>query len=174
MDIFAIRRLPGTDLIENVVVELKHPNINLGQNELAQVKTYMNVILDQPEFNASNMSWNFYLVGKSYNSEIVQEMENAQQHGEKHLVYKLNNSKYKIYVLSWSEIFTHFELRHKFILDKLNLEKNQISGKTNADDILIDAHLNSASMIHGNSIPIMDGSLPPLGSGQIRLKANRI
>jgi uncharacterized protein (DUF736 family) len=129
MDIFAVRRLPATDLIQNVVVELKHPDIKIGVKELTQVKTYMNVILDQPEFNASNMSWNFFLIGTEYKAEITREMKNAKEHGERHLVFKLDDPEYKIYVLSWSELFTHFELRHKFILDKLDIEKEKISGR---------------------------------------------
>lgn len=56
MDIFAFRQSFEHNLIENIVVELKHPNIKLGEIELSQVKTYMNVITEQPMFNAPNMT----------------------------------------------------------------------------------------------------------------------
>jgi hypothetical protein len=36
----------------------------VGKKELDQVKEYMDVILHVDEFNAKNMSWEFYLIGK--------------------------------------------------------------------------------------------------------------
>ena len=143
MDIFAFRRLPLANRIDNIVVELKHPEVNIGSKELGQVKTYMNVILKQDEFNASNMTWRFYLVGNSYNNDIKLEIENAKGHGEEHLVYKVGN--YTIFVVTWSEIFTHFELSHKFILDKLKLERTQLAtSASSADDLLINVNANVA------------------------------
>lgn len=147
MDIFAVRWLPGINQINNIVLELKHPNLTLSSKELEQVKQYMSVVLEQPEFNASNMTWEFYLVGNKYNNYIEGELESNQAHGEKHLVYKRSN--YKIYVLTWSEVVTNFELRHKFLLDKLKIEREKLSTKeTSADEILIDGHKNSA-ISHG-------------------------
>jgi hypothetical protein len=144
MDIFAVRLLPQVNEINNIVVELKHPEIELGEKELRQVKKYMSVILDQPEFNGTNMNWVFYLVGTSYNSEIVGELESAKAHGERHLAYKRAN--YKIYVMSWSEVLTNIELRHKFILDKLKLERDKlVTTKSSADGIIADGHKNTAS-----------------------------
>jgi hypothetical protein len=61
--------------LKNIIVELKHPLIRLGEKELTQVKTYMNVILKEPEFNGNNMSWEFFLVGSTFNTK--KEIENA-------------------------------------------------------------------------------------------------
>lgn len=147
MDIFAVRQLKGNHNIEtnNIVVELKHPNLTLGTKELQQVKNYMDVILKQPEFNAEGMTWDFYLVGKDYDEKIVGEIENAQNHGEKQLVYKTRN--YKIYVFKWSDVLNNFELRHGFVLEKLKLERACLAAQgTSADDIIANGHLNSAAL----------------------------
>jgi len=145
MDIFAVRWLPMVNEINNIVLELKHPSVILGEKELRQVKKYMSVILEQSEFNASNMNWEFYLVGNDYNSEISGELESAKANGEKHLVFKRTN--YKIYVMKWSEVITNFELRHKFILDKLKLERDKLAKiNSSADDILTHGHNNTASL----------------------------
>ncbi len=149
MDIFMVRQLhhDGMHTMNNVVAELKHPNIKLGDKQLAQVKNYLSVILSEDEFNGNNMFWEFYLVGNSYDSTgyIEREIKNARQHGEKSLVYFVDN--YKIYVKTWSEIFTDFELRHKFLLEKLEFEREKlILDRTNADEIIESVRLSSAKM----------------------------
>ena len=95
MDIFMVQQLhhDGLHKINSVVVELKHPNIKLGEKQLAQVKKYLNVVTSQDEFNGNNMFWEFYLVGNSFDSTkyIEREIQNARQHGEKSLVYSVEN-----------------------------------------------------------------------------------
>jgi hypothetical protein len=129
MDIFLCRQNKLTDTIENIVVELKSPSINLGKKEVDQVLTYMQVILKQPEFNAKNMLWEFYLVGNKFDTSgwIEQLIENKKEAGEskKGLIHSVGN--YKIYVKTWSEIFTDFECRHKFLEEKLVLERDNLS-----------------------------------------------
>ena len=34
---------------------------------------------------------------------------------------------YEIFALKWSEIFADFEIRHKFLLDKLKLKREKLS-----------------------------------------------
>lgn len=144
MDIFAIRQSMLTDSIENLVVELKRPTIVLGEKELGQVKRYLSVIKSEPQFNASNMSWTFILVGTKYNDYIKEELSNAKNHGEAGLVFKVGNAK--IYVKTWSEIITELELRMNFLSEKLDLQLKGISNNDiTADSIVDDAvHNNTA------------------------------
>ena len=143
MDVFAVRWLPSVGRINNIVLELKHPKIVLGKKELDQVKEYMDVILRQDEFNAKNMTWDFYLVGNKYGDYIEGEIENAEAHGQPHLAYKKSN--YRIFVMSWSEIITSFELRHNFLLERLKLERGKLaSAEESADGILARGHKNTA------------------------------
>ncbi|RJP49361.1 MAG: ATP-binding protein [Anaerolineaceae bacterium] len=149
MDIFMVRQLreDGMHTMNNVVVELKHPNVKLGDKQLSQVKKYLSVILSEDEFNGNNMFWEFYLVGNSFDSTgyIEREIKNARQHGEKSLVYSVDN--YKIYVKTWSEIFTDFELRHNFLLEKLEFERKRLmADQKSADDLIADIEFNSAKM----------------------------
>jgi hypothetical protein len=149
MDIFAVRWLHNTDTIDNIVVELKHPSITLGEKQLAQVKRYMNTILDIPQFNATNMQWEFYLVGKNYDRYIEQEIESCKPHGERHLVHKVG--RYKVYVMTWSEVWTTIELRHKFLLDKLKLRREELlTDKNSADDVLMSLTQNTAAAAYAS------------------------
>jgi len=145
MDIFAVRQDISSKGYSNIVVELKHPNINLGSKQLNQVKTYMEVILRQERFNAPNMEWEFYLIGNRFDSTnyIQNELKNNLFHGEKSLVFKIDRCK--IYVKTWSEIFAEFEMKHKYLNEKLQLERFKLLNKDiSADDIISNLEFNSA------------------------------
>lgn len=144
MDIFAVRQNIENDSINNIVIELKHPKVALGQQQYQQIYNYMKVISEQPEFTANNATWEFYLVGNKFDSsgDIENLYENAKMHGEKSLVYKVKN--FKIYVKTWSEILNEFEIKHKFIQDKLELQRNAIVENSNKIEELMEKSKNSA------------------------------
>ncbi|WP_315822753.1 hypothetical protein [Paraflavitalea speifideaquila] len=147
MDIFLCRQDILTNEIRNIVVELKHPALKLGENELTQVKKYMNVIMHEPQFNGNNMSWEFYLVGTDFNSrgEIEAALDNAKPHGERSLAFK--SGQYKIYVRKWSELINDFEMKHKFLNDKLQLERKLLNEvHESAGEVLKSATGNSAAI----------------------------
>lgn len=149
MDIFAFRQNIQSSTIDNIVVELKHPTVKLGEKELSQVKTYMNVIMRDSRFNASNMRWKFYLVGNNFDSSnyIHNEMRNAINWGKKNLVCHVDNNgiQYEIFVIKWSELFADFEIRHNFLLKKLEMKRDELSvasvhGKTEIHSIVAKAN----------------------------------
>lgn len=147
MDIFLCRQDVLTNEIKNIVVELKHPAVKLGEAELAQVKKYMNVIMNEPQFNGNNMTWEFYLVGTDFSSkgEIEAALDNAKPHGEKSLAFK--TGQYKIYVKKWSEVINDFEMKHKFLNDKLQLERKLLNEvHASADQALRSATSNTAAI----------------------------
>jgi hypothetical protein len=146
MDIFMVRKLIHHDTVNCTVVELKSPVVRLGEKELNQVKKYWRVIKEQPDFNAPNNTWEFYLVGNEFDGTgaIQGEIDNAKQHGEKSLAYRVDNCK--IYVKTWSEIFNEFEIRHKFLMDKLELDRAKMESNIfSAADIVTAASSNGAA-----------------------------
>ena len=38
--------------------------------ELNQVKKYMATIIEEPNFKADNIEWEFYLIGNKYNNDL--------------------------------------------------------------------------------------------------------
>lgn len=146
MDIFAVRQMPDGEIKRCIVVELKHPNITLSAKELEQVKKYLATIVKEPEFKASNIEWEFYLIGNTYNDYIEREIKNVKTHGERSLVYAVDNCK--IYVKTWREIFTEFEINYDFLYNKLQLQQEKIiacTGKTR-QEILEQESVSSAKM----------------------------
>jgi hypothetical protein len=147
MDIFAVRQLVQNEEINNIIIELKNPRIRLGEEQLSQVKRYMRVIRDEPMFNAyHNMTWTFYLVGSEYDSTrfIQEEMKSKKEYGEKFLVHSVDN--FKILVMTWSEVFANFELRHKFLYDKLLIARDNLSSRVQNPTDLIDRQANNTAI----------------------------
>ena len=145
MDIYAIRRDITHNKYNNIVVELKHPLIRLGEKQLSQVKKYMRVILSEDRFNASNMTWEFYLIGNEFSKDqyIENEIENNKNHGIAHLVYSVGNQK--IYVVKWSEIFAEFEMRYSYLYNKLQLKQSEYQKSLlTADEIIAEQNSNTA------------------------------
>ncbi|MBC6991162.1 ATP-binding protein [Hymenobacter sp. BT491] len=147
MDIFACRQNKKDNIIQNIMVELKHPLVALGQAEYMQVDKYMSVITSQPQFNASNMEWRFYLIGNKFDTSgfIERQIESNKNHGEASLVLSNNSGKIKFYVKTWRQIFTEFELKHSFIDAKLKLERDELITECNTANALVElANGNSA------------------------------
>lgn len=149
MDIFVVRQDKYHNKIHNVVLELKHPNRRLGKKYVRQVETYFEVILSDPRFNASNMEWSYYLIGNEYDTTgfIEAQLENAKNHGEPSLIFKARN--HRIYVKRWSELITDVELRHNFLNEKLQIQREQLvleegAAKT-ADEVITRAQTLSCS-----------------------------
>ena len=83
MDVFATRQTRNNQTIENIIVELKRPNVKLGELELSQIKTYMRLILSEPQFNSTKAHWTFILVGNQLDNSgaISSEYKTNMQWG---------------------------------------------------------------------------------------------
>lgn len=134
MDILLVRQDKRHDKIHNVVLELKHPNKKIGKKFIQQIETYFEVISSDPRFNASNMIWSYYLIGNDFDSTGIVEnrLENAKPHGESSLIYKVKN--HSIYVKRWSEIITDVEIRHKFLNDRLEIQRDVLANEESMPD----------------------------------------
>lgn len=156
MDIFACRQNIFADRIENIVVELKHPLISLGQEQYTQVHKYLQVITSQPEFNADNMFWEFYLVGRKFDtSRYIEDLiETNKNHGAAHLILSKDNGRIKVYAKKWSEVFAEFEIKHKYMNDKLKLEREMLTNELHtAKEVVSAAQRNSAIQPKEITIP---------------------
>lgn len=136
MDIFACRQNTLLDRIENIVVELKHPQINLGNSQYSQVYNYLELIQKQPEFNAPNMSWEFYLIGNKFDSTnfIQNQIITNKPHGTRSLIMHLEEGRIKVYAKTWSEIFADFEIKYNYLNEKLKLEREYLITQVNSPE----------------------------------------
>lgn len=132
MDLF----LAGTDFRDgrphNIIVEIKNPTTikKLGDKEVGQIKRYIDVILEQEEFNDHNEFWSFYLIGQDYDSIVKSDIRNI----ETGLIREADN--HCVYVKKWSEITNEVERRLKYLLEKLKIERKKLSVENSLNDIL--------------------------------------
>lgn len=142
MDVFATRQNRNSQSVENIIIELKRPSVKLGELELSQIKTYMRVIVDAPQFNSTKAMWTFILVGNQLDGSgsIKNEYETNKHWGKKDLVLKVtqNQQEYEIYVRTWSTIFDEFELRHDFLLKRLKFKREKLCAKYQTKEDLHD------------------------------------
>ncbi|SBS62750.1 ATP-binding protein [Vibrio splendidus] len=118
----------------HVVIELKRPSIKLGDKELQQIKTYKNVIANEPKFQDENSLWDFVLIGNEISESNItaanlrSDLETNRIHGEPGLVQKTGN--YRIIVKTWKQILNEFELRYNDISNRLSLRELEIVSET--------------------------------------------
>ncbi|EJW2355712.1 ATP-binding protein [Salmonella enterica] len=144
MDIFAAQKTKrytenNEEYFHCIVIELKKPSIKLGDEELAQIKLYKNIISATDEFKDENTKWDFILVGNDIsNSKITaanlsSDLETNKIHGEFGLVQKTTNMK--IYVKTWKQILNEYDLRYNDLIDKLKLKELEIAEDMGPDEL---------------------------------------
>lgn len=114
---------------KNVIVEVKRASIKLNKNkEYAQIDNYKDKILEQTICNGVNQYWEFYLIGKDYDSGISELIESAQNHGERHRGLTINSKdgRVKVYVRKWSDILiVEWGTKMKYLKEKLEIQAKQ-------------------------------------------------
>ena len=142
MDLF----LTGTDFRggspHNVVVEIKNPTTikRLKSEQLTQLEQYMDVILKQDCFNNANEYWTFILIGQDYDDIVGRRITN------KLTGFIQSGDNYSLYVKKWSEIINEVELRLKYLLDKLKIERTSLSKSNSLNEIMEEVSNNTAVM----------------------------
>lgn len=117
---------------ENIMVELKRPNVPIGKKQFSQIEDYMNIIMKTPKFNSKLRTWKFYIIGKEVDDYIEGLYDNQSNKGKKFLIQQVKN--YEIYALTWDDLFRIFDNRHKNFIDKLEF-KDTIIEKLNLKNI---------------------------------------
>ncbi|MCK4406472.1 MAG: ATP-binding protein [Bacteroidales bacterium] len=139
-DIFICRKrtIPAPDdneyqMEENIMVELKRPTVPISKKELRQIEDYMEFIINEQQFNSQLRRWKFFAVSNKVDGFIKQQYEAFKDKGKKFLVKQVSN--YELYAMTWDDVFTSFEIKHKYILDKLEFDRNAIQEELNLKGI---------------------------------------
>ncbi|KGO91467.1 ATP-binding protein [Flavobacterium subsaxonicum] len=123
---------------ENIIVELKRPNVVIASTQFRQIEDYLRFIADEPEFNSKQLrKWKFFIVGKSVDEYIKGLYQNQENRGKRFLVQEVGN--YEIYAMTWDDLFRTFSIRHKHLIDKLEF-KSAIKEKLEEKGIVLDRH----------------------------------
>lgn len=133
MDIFLYSScLTDSGRKEALVVELKAPSIPLTRTVYKQIEDYAYIVRKEKGFQAQDRVWRFYAVCGTVDEEVQMQYKNFEQHGRKCLAGIVGN--FEIYALSWDDVFTSFELRHRFLLNKLRVDYENTASEMENDD----------------------------------------
>lgn len=139
-DIFLCRKHSVPDILddqlemeENIIVELKRPTVDISKEQLRQVEDYLDIIINEDQFNSQKRFWKFYIVSNKIDQSVKSEYQAVKNLGKRYLVKALNN--YEIYALTWDDVFMNFELKHKYLIDKLDFDRNAIVEELRAKGI---------------------------------------
>ncbi|UYQ91539.1 ATP-binding protein [Chitinophaga horti] len=109
---------------ENLLVELKRPDVVIGKEQLRQIEDYLDIIRHDVSFNSQKRCWKFFIIGNKLDNYVHDQYLSQKEKGKKFLVKSVQN--FEIYAYSWDDIFMMFDLRHKFLVDNLEFDKNVI------------------------------------------------
>lgn len=121
---------------ENIIVELKRPSVTIGKEQFRQVDDYLDFIMKEDRFNSQTRRWKFFVISNKVDDYIIKQYESFKDKGKKFLVHQ--SGKYEIYALTWDDLFRTFEIKHKYLLDKLEFDKAAIQEELNLKGIELD------------------------------------
>lgn len=109
---------------ENIIVELKRPSVDIGVEQVRQIEDYMEIIRTDDAFNSQKRKWKFMIIGNNVDEYVKGQYESMKEKNRRFLIKSAYN--YEIYAYSWDDIFQLFEIRHSFLADNLNFNKDAI------------------------------------------------
>lgn len=137
-DIFMARsryyEMPNSvDSEENIIVELKQPSVVLNKKIFRQIEDYMDLIINHNRFNSTLRKWKFIMVSTTVDDYIKSEYNNWKDKGRAFLIK--GGDKYEIYAMTWDDVFKSFDIKHRYLLDKLQMNKSIIEDELEAKGI---------------------------------------
>ena len=138
MDIFMCAKRPldvypnSSIKEENIILELKAPTVPIGAEIFQQIESYMEIIRKEPQFNSSLREWKFYAISNEVSDFIIGKYEENEAKGQPFLVKALRN--YKIFIMTWDDVFKNFEHKHRFLYDKLIIDKKKLEEQFEKQD----------------------------------------
>lgn len=124
-----VETLEGSQLEQNIIVELKAPQIVLSKKIHRQIEDYMDFIMKEPKFNSQARDWRFIAVCKSVDDDINGLYKSFEAYNKRFLTHKVGN--YEMYSMTWDDVFTSYRLRYSSLLNKLNVDKDVLHESLN-------------------------------------------
>ncbi len=131
-----------SQLEENIIIELKRPDVNLGTVQMRQVQDYRNIIKKNQQFHSQMKIWKFFLVGNNVNDDVKAAYTSFQDKGKRFLIDW--QADFEIYALTWSDIFDIYKIRNSFLLNKLNIDKTALKEELDIRQVELSKELSDS------------------------------
>ena len=107
----------GSAGMENLVIELKKPNLKVGFAEKSQIESYASKVVNDTRFPRDKTKWKFILLAKDFKEEIEPLLkQSGREYG--HII---QNDNFDVFIFTWGRILTESKIRLVFIKNKLNM-----------------------------------------------------
>jgi hypothetical protein len=114
---------------EHLVVELKAPKVNIGQEELNQIKSYAFAVAKDERFLGLYTRWEFWILSDKYDDYVEMELnQGSYSDGVFYRSKNLPNMDIIIKVKTWSQVISECIHRYSFMKDQLSISINKEQG----------------------------------------------
>jgi hypothetical protein len=117
VDLMLGRALRGSSGREHLIVELKAPDVKLGQTELGQIRSYADAVVSDPQFKDAGLTWDFWVVSSAM--DRVAHREATAPNRPPGCIAEWDGGV-RIWARTWGEIIEDCEARLHFYRDRLN------------------------------------------------------
>lgn len=133
VDLMLSQQRRGVDRREHLVVELKRPSVTITQTEVAQIKSYAEAVASDPQFNAINVHWDFWVISSELEKTVARD---ANESGRALGQIAEWNDNIRIWAKTWSQVIDECETRLRHFKDALEYD----ASKEHAADYINRAH----------------------------------
>lgn len=113
-----------SDEREHLIVELKAPKVNIGEDEISQIKSYAFATIADERFKYLKTKWSFWVVSNDLKSYA--EMELKQDKTGRGIIYDTDNLT--IFVKTWGSLIQDCKHRLEFVRKQLDLNIDKTDG----------------------------------------------
>ena len=131
------------EIEENIIVELKEARKIIDKKVYRQVEDYLGFIRRTPQFLGETRQWKFFIIGIDFDDFIKGQQKAFKSSGKRFLVNQVEN--YEMYVMKWDDLFRLFEAKHRYLLDKLEFDKEALEEELKLKNI--DLSLESSDQV---------------------------
>jgi hypothetical protein len=114
VDLMLSRARKEHDRRQHLVVELKAPKVNAGDDELRQIKSYAKAVAADPQFANVNVEWDFWLVATALGGMVDMEVDQRDKPHGCVWDYTRGEMTIRVWVKTWSEIIEECKGRLQF------------------------------------------------------------
>jgi Histidine kinase-, DNA gyrase B-, and HSP90-like ATPase len=108
---------------EHLVIELKRPNVKIGDDALTQIKRYAYTVADDERFSKTEVEWDFVVVSNELDAFAGREA--LQRDRPPGLVAEPGNGRVRVWVKTWGQVIEESRHRLKFVQQSLQYLPNR-------------------------------------------------
>ena len=105
---------------EHLVVEIKRPTVELGEEQLRQVERFARTVAGNSRFDFDTTEWDFLLVSNEMDDYVYDRTNQPDK--PRGLAFETPNRRLRVWAKKWNTILGEAEHRMKFVKDQLQYD----------------------------------------------------